>query len=153
MPLIEKIAQDLKEAMKTRDEFRTSCLRMAKAALKNEQVARGHELEDEEVQGILQSLIRKGGEAAREFRAANREAMALKEEKEAAFFRGYLPTQLDPEEIERVLREVIAELSAQGPKDLGKVMKAAMPRMAGKAQGKEVNEIAGKLLNEAGQSH
>ena len=152
MPLTEKIVQDLKEAMKTRDEFRTSCLRMLKAAIKNEQVARGHELIDEEVQGVLQSLIRKGGDAAGEFRAGNREAMALKEEKEVAFFREYLPEQLGPEEIERVLREVIAEVSAQGSKDLGKVMKAAMPRMAGKAQGKAVIEIAGKLLNEAGQS-
>jgi len=153
MPLIEKIVQDLKEAMKTRDEFRTSCLRMVKAALKNEQVARGRELTDEEVQGVIRSLIRKGGDAAREFRAGNREAMALKEEMEVAFFHEYLPEQLGPEHIERVLREVIAEISAQGPKDLGKVMKAAMPRMAGKAQGKAVNEIAGKLLNEAGNSH
>ena len=152
MPLVEQIVQDLKKAMKARDEFRTSCLRMAKAALKNEQVARGRELKDEEVQGVLQGLIRKSQDAAKEFRAGNRESMALKEEREAAVFREYLPEQLSPYEIESVLKEVIAELSAQGPKDLGKVMKAAMPRIAGKAQGKEVNEIAGRLLNRPVQS-
>ena len=147
MPLVEKIAQELKDAMKARDEFRVSCLRMAKTALKNEQVARGHELNDDEAQAVLLTLIRKGQDAAKEFRAGNRESMALKEEREVEIFYEYLPKQLGPEEIERILREVIAEVSAQGPKDLGKVMKAVMPRVAGKAQGKEVNEIARRLLN------
>ena len=147
MPLVEKIAQELKDAMKAKDEFRVSCLRMAKAALKNEQVARGHELNDDEARAVLLTLIRKGQDAAKEFRAGNRESMALKEEREVEIFYEYLPKQLGPEEIERILREVIAEVSAQGPKDLGKVMKAVMPRVAGKAQGKEVNEIARRLLN------
>jgi uncharacterized protein len=147
MSLSEQIAQDLKKAMKDRDEFRTSCLRMVKAALKNEQVARSHELKDEEVQAVLQSLIRKGHDAAKEFRAGNRESMAFKEEREVEVFHEYLPKQLSPDEIEGVLKAVISELSAQGSKDLGKVMKAAMPRIAGKAQGKEVNEIARRLLN------
>ena len=147
MPLVEKIANELKEAMKARDEFRTSCLRMAKTALKNEQVARGHELNDEEAQAVLLTLIRKGQDAAKEFRAGNRESMALKEEREVGIFYEYLPKQLGTDEIERILKEVIAEVSAQGPKDLGKVMKAVMPRVAGKAQGKEVNEIARRLLS------
>ena len=147
MPLVEKVANDLKEAMKAKDEFRTSCLRMAKTALKNEQVARGHELNDEEAQAVLLTLIRKGQDAAREFRAGNRESLALKEEREVALFYEYLPKQLDPGEIERTLKEVITEVAAQGPRDLGKVMKAVMPRIAGKAQGKEVNEIARRLLS------
>jgi uncharacterized protein len=83
----------------------------------------------------------------KEFRAGNRESMALKEEREVEVFHEYLPKQLSPDEIESVLKAVISELSAQGSKDLGKVMKAAMPRIAGKAQGKEVNEIARRLLN------
>jgi uncharacterized protein len=147
MSLVAQIAQDLNKAMKGRDEFRTSCLRMAKAALKNEQVARGHELGDEEVQAVLQSLIRKGRDAAKEFRTANRETMAIKEEREVEVFQGYLPEQMSPKEIEKILQEVISELSAEGSKDLGKVMKAAMPRVAGKAHGKEVNEIARRLLS------
>ena len=147
MPLVEKIAHELKDAMKVKDGLRVSCLRMAKTALKNEQVASGHELNDDEAQAVLLTLIRKGQDAAKEFRAGNRESMALKEEREVEIFYEYLPKQLGPDEIERILKEVIAEVSAQGPKDLGKVMKAVMPRVAGKAQGKEVNEIARRLLS------
>jgi uncharacterized protein YqeY len=146
MPLVEKIAQDLKESMKAKDEFRTSCLRMAKTALKNEQVAKGHALNDEEARTVLLTMVRKGQDAAKEFRAGNRESMALKEEREVEILYEYLPKQLGPDEIERILKEVIAEVSAQGSKDLGKVMKAVMPRIAGKAQGKDVNEIARRLL-------
>jgi uncharacterized protein YqeY len=147
MPLVDKIAQDLKGSMKAKDEFRTSCLRMAKTALKNEQVAKGHELNDEEAQAVLLTLVRKGQDAAKEFRAGNRESMATKEEREVELFYEYLPKQMGTDEIERILKEVIAGVSARGPKDLGKVMKAVMPRIAGKAQGKEVNEIARRLLS------
>lgn len=147
MPLVERIAQDLKEAMKAKDEFRVSCLRLAKTALKNEQVARGHALNDEEAQAVLMTMVRKGQDAAREFRAGNRENLALKEEREVRLLYDYLPEQLAPDDLERILKDVIADVSAQGPKDLGKVMKAAMPRIAGKAQGKEVNELARKLLS------
>jgi uncharacterized protein YqeY len=146
MPLVDKIAHDLKQAMKAKDDFRLSCLRMAKTALKNEQVSRGHELNDEEAQAVLMTMVRKGQDAAREFRAGNRESLALKEEREVEILYEYLPKQLGPDEIERLLKEVIDEVAAQGPKDLGKVMKAVMPRIAGKAQGKEVNEIARRLL-------
>jgi hypothetical protein len=144
--LVEKIAQDLKEAMKAKDEFRVSCLRVLKAAVTNEQGRRTQPLKDEDVQAVIQSLIRKGQEAAVEFRKGHREDMAAKEEGEVKLLSGYLPNQLDPAEIEKVLKEIIAESSASGPKDLGKVMKAAMGRLAGKVQGKEVNEIAKRLL-------
>jgi uncharacterized protein len=144
--LVEKIAQDLKEAMKAREEFRVSCLRVLKAAVTNEQGRRTQPLKDEDVQAVIQSLIRKGQEAAVEFRKGHREDMAAKEEGEVKLLSRYLPNQLDPAEVEKVLKEIIAEASASGPKDLGKVMKAAMGRLAGKVQGKEVNEIAKRLL-------
>ena len=147
MPISQKIIEDLKQAMKAKDNFRVSCLRMLKAALKNKQVEKGRDLEDEEVQGVISSLIRKGQEAAKEFKAANRSDLAAKEEEEIKIFYGYLPEQLTPADIEKILREIISESSATGMKDLGKVMKAAMAQMAGKAQGKEVNEIARKLLS------
>jgi len=144
--LVEKISQDLKEAMKAKDEFRVSCLRVLKAAVTNEQGRRTQPLTDEDVQAVIQSLVRKGQEAAVEFRKGRREDMAAKEEAEVKILGGYLPNQLAPAEIESVLKEIIAEVSASGPKDLGKVMKAAMGRLAGKVQGKEVNEIAKRLL-------
>jgi len=144
--LVEKIAHDLKEAIKTKDEFRVSCLRVLKAAVTNEQGRRTEPLKDEDVQAVIQSLIRKGQEAAAEFRKGHREDIATKEEGEVKILSTYLPQQLAPAEIEKVLKEIIAEVSASGPKDLGKVMKAAMGRLAGKVQGKEVNEIAKRLL-------
>ena len=146
MSLEEKIAEDLKKAMKEKDAVRLSCMRMLKTALKNLQVNKQRQLKDEEVQGVIFSLIKKGKESATEFRNAGREDIALKEETEVAIFYGYMPQQLTPEEIEKTLREIILELSAEKPSDLGRVMKTAMPRMAGKAQGKEVNEIARRLL-------
>ncbi|MBT3259015.1 MAG: GatB/YqeY domain-containing protein [Deltaproteobacteria bacterium] len=150
MSLEEKIVEDLKKAMKEKDVVRLSCMRMLKTALKNLQVDKQRKLKDEEIQGVIFSLIKKGKESAKEFRNAGREDIALKEETEVAIFYGYMPQQLTPEDIEKTLREIILELSAEKPSDLGRVMKTAMPRMAGKAQGKEVNEIVRRLL--AGRS-
>jgi uncharacterized protein len=146
MSLNEKIVEDLKKAMKEKDTVRLSCLRMLKTALKNLEVDKQRKLKDEEIQGVISSLIKKGKESVTEFRKAGREDLALKEEAEVDVFYGYMPQQLTPEDITKILKEIIVELSAKSPADLGKVMKTAMPRMAGKAQGKEVNEIARRLL-------
>lgn len=146
-PLVERIAHDLTDAIKAKDERRLSCLRVLKAAVTNEQGRRTQPLEEEDVQAVIQSLIRRGQEAAVEFRKGHREDMAAKEEGEVKMLSGYLPQQLAPAEIEKALKEIIAEVSASGPKDLGKVMKAAMGRLSGKVQGKEVNEIAKRLLS------
>ena len=147
MSLNHKIIEDLKVAMKKQERLRLSCLRMLKASLKNRQVEKGRELNDEEIRSQIFSLVRKGKDAIKGFREGGREDLALKEEQELEIFYEYLPKQLATEEIESILQEVISELSAESPRDLGKVMKAAMARMAGQAQGKEVNEIARKLLN------
>jgi hypothetical protein len=91
-------------------------------------------------------MVRKGKEAAGEFEKGGREDLAMKENEEIKIFYEYMPEQCSPEEIKQTLQEVIADLSAEGPKDIGKVMKTAMERLAGKAQGKEVNELARQLL-------
>ena len=148
MTISQQIARDFKEAMKARDKLRLSCLRMLKASIKNKQVEKGDELTDDEVQALITSAIKKGKEAAEEFRKGGRADLAQKEEKEVQFLLEYLPAQLSPSEIENIIKEIIAELSITSPKDLGKIMKVAMARMAGQAQGKEVNLIARKLLQE-----
>jgi len=147
MSLNKKITDDLKYAMKARDEVRLSSLRMLISSLKNLQVEKGSELDDSEVQSVISSMIRKGKEAAKEFKKGDRTDLADKEDAEVRIFYEYLPEQLQPDEIERILKETITKLSADSPSDLGKVMKAAMSQMAGKAQGKEVNVIARKLLS------
>jgi uncharacterized protein YqeY len=146
MSLNQRIAEDLKQAMKAKDTIRLSCLRMLKSSIKNLQVEKRRELTDEEIQSAVSSMVRKGKEAAREFKNGNREDLALKEEKAIEIFYEYLPHQLTPEKIEENVRQIISELAADSPKDMGNVMKAAMARMAGQVQGKEVNEIVKKLL-------
>lgn len=146
MSLDQKINEDLKDAIKARDSVRVSCLRMLKSSLKNMQVEKRRKLQDKEIHATISSLIRKGKEAIGEFRKGGREDLALKEEQEIRVFYEYLPQQLTPGEIEEILREIITELSVNSFKDLGKVMKVAMSRMAGQAQGADVSEIARKLL-------
>lgn len=147
MTLADKISEDLKEAMKAKDGFRLSCLRMVKASIKNKQVEKGHALNDDEIRLVISSLIRKGQEASLEFRKGNREDLAAKEDEEVRLLYTYLPEQLTPTEIEETLREIMTELSAKNLKDLGRVMKVAMARLADRAQGKQVNEIAKRLLS------
>lgn len=147
MTLNENVLEDLKNAMKARDEVRVSCLRLLRASLKNKQVEKGRELNDDEGQAIISSLVRKGKEAIEEFRKGAREDLALKEEQHIKILYEYMPPQLTREEIDKTLREIVSELSAKSSNDLGKVMKEAMARMSGRAQGKEVSEIARKLLS------
>ena len=147
MSLSQRITDELKGAIKAKDEIRISCMRMLKADLKNRQVEKGSDLEDREIENLVSSLIRKGQEAAKEFREGGRLDLAEKEEEEVRIFYEFLPEQLDSADIEKKIKEIISELSASGSADLGKVMKAAMAQMAGRVQGKEVNEIARKLLS------
>ncbi len=147
MSLSKKILEDLKEAMRAKDQLKLSCLRMLKTSIKNKQVEKGRELTDEEIQSVIASLVRKGKEAATEFEKGGRKDLAEKEKKELEIYYRYLPEQLSDEEIETTLREIISELSASGPRDMGKVMKAAMAKMAGRAEGKKVSEMAKKILS------
>jgi uncharacterized protein YqeY len=147
MSLKEKINEDFKDALKSKEALRVSCLRMLKSSLKNMEVEKGRRLKDEEIQAIISSLIRKGNEAVQEFKKGGRDDLVGKEEQEIKILYGYLPQQLSPKDIEKVLKEIISELDVTDPKDLGKVMKVAMARMTGQAQGKEVNEIARRLLS------
>ena len=147
MTFEEQISEDLKGSIKAKDERRVSCLRMLKTSLKHKQIEKGHVLNEQEVQSVISTLIRRGQEAALEFRKGNREDLARKEEEEIQIFLSYMPRQLGADEIEKELRTIISELMAKDMKDLGKVMKAAMVRLAGKAPGNQVNEVAKKLLS------
>lgn len=146
MSLSEKITHDLKTALKARDTALVSALRMLKSSLKNAEVEKMRPLEDEEILSLISSLIRKGKEAAAEFQKGGRDDLARKEEREIDIYYQYLPKQRSSQEIKETLIQIIGELGAKGPKDLGTVMKAAMVRLAGQAEGKTVNELARELL-------
>ncbi len=148
MALIERLREDMKQAMKAREagKLRLSVIRMALAALKNKQIELGRELEDDDVVAVLHGELKRRREAAREYRELGRDDVAEVLEQEAAVIVEYLPQQLDEREIRELAREVIAELGASGPRDMGKVMGAIMPRVRGRADGKEVNRIVRELL-------
>lgn len=150
MDLHERIESDLHAAMKARDKARTSALRMAIAALKNRAIADGAgpqgRLPDAVVEQVLATEVKRRREAATAFRDAGRAEQAAGEEAEAQVYAAYLPEQLDDEAIGVVVDEVIAELDAQGPKQLGAVMKASMARLAGRADGSRVSAIARQRL-------
>jgi uncharacterized protein YqeY len=146
MSLYDDIIQDLTNAIKTRDKAKLPVLRGLKAAIKNKQVELRQELNEDQIRGVISSEIKKRKEAIETFNQGSRPDLVDKEEAELGLLSGYLPPQLSGEEIKEVLEHVIEELSASGPKDLGRVMKAAMPKLAGRADGREVNQLARELL-------
>lgn len=147
MKLSESISEDLKKAMKSRNELMVSCLRMLITAIKNKRVEKGNDLDDNEIQAVISSQIRKGKEAAKEFRKGGRDDLAEKEEKEVNILFAYLPEQLSDDELEDILKKIISENSLAGMKDMGTLMKKAMAEIKGKAQGSKVSETAKKLLS------
>jgi uncharacterized protein YqeY len=125
---------------------------MARAAIKNTEIERwvpsGRELDDAGVQDVLRKEIKQRRESADEYSRAKRTDLADKELAEAAILESYLPRQMSEQEIETEVRSVIADLGASGPKDMGKVMPAAMSRLKGRADGRTVNQVVTRLLAE-----
>jgi len=144
--LQERVAADLISAMKAGEKERVGALRMLKSAIKNAEIAKGKPLDETEVTEVLSREAKHRRESIAEFRRANREELALKEETELALILTYLPRQMSREEITEAVKKVIAEAEARGPKDKGKVMGRLMPQLKGKADGQMVNEVVGQLL-------
>jgi uncharacterized protein len=145
MSLHDRIETDLRTAMKERDKARTSALRMVVAALKNRATADGlspqGRLDDEVVQKVLATEVKRRKEAAAAFRDAGRTEQAEAEEAEAAIYEAYLPEQLSDEELTAIVDAAIAEVGAEGPKQMGQVMKAAMAQVRGRADGSRVSAL------------
>lgn len=146
MAVLERVREEMKRALKEGAKDRLSILRFALSALQNKEKELGRELKDEEAYQVLRALVKKGREAAEEFRKGNREDLAQKEEREVEVLESFLPKALSPEELEALVEEAIREVGATGPKDLGKVMKAVMPKVAGRAEGQVVNALVRKKL-------
>jgi uncharacterized protein len=141
MTLLEQVDKDLVAAMKAREELRLSVLRMMKTALKLKQTESGRALADADALAVLRTLVKQRKESAEQFRKGGHEYRAEKEEAELKIVEGYLPAAATDDEVETAVAAAIVETGAATPKDLGKVMKAAMARLAGKSvDGKRVNE-------------
>jgi hypothetical protein len=149
MTLVERITQDLTAAMKAKDAARTSTLRMAKAAIVNKQIDKHGALDDAEAVKVLQGLVKEREHAAAEYAKAGRGELAEKEKAESVVLKAYLPADVTDAEIAAAVEKAVAETGAASPKDMGKVMKAALAALAasGKAvDGRRVNEAAKKKL-------
>jgi len=147
MSMNDQVGADITAAMKARDASRLSALRMLKAAVMNKSVEKGRDLDDAEVLQVAASLVKQRRDSIEQFTNAGRTDLVEKETAELKVLQAYLPAAATPEEINAAVAEAIAETGASSPKDMGKVMKAVMPKLAGKnADGKAVNEAVRRTL-------
>ena len=134
-------------AMKAKDQARLAPLRMAKAALMNREVEKGRPLDESEAQQVVASLIKQRRDSIEQFLKGGREELAARETAEIAVLETYLPPPVDPAEIERAVDDSIREVGATSAKDLGRVMKAVIGRLAGRGvDGRAINEIVRRKL-------
>ena len=147
MTLSEQIIADLTAAMKAKDAARTSTLRMLKAAIVNRQIEKGGELDEEELMKLLRSQAKQRRDSVEQFEKGGRQDLADKELAEIAVIEAYLPQAASQEQIDKAVAAAIAETGATSMKEMGAVMKAVMPRLAGKnADGRAVSQTVKKKL-------
>lgn len=141
MPIVEQVEKDLVAALKAQQTLKLSVLRMMKAALMNKRVEHGKPVEDPEALAVLRTLAKQRRESVEAFRKGGREDLASQEEAEIKIVEAYLPAGASDEEIDAAVAAALAETGVTNPKDMGKVMKSAMAKLAGKnADGKRVSE-------------
>jgi uncharacterized protein YqeY len=146
MSLKERLAADLKDAMRQHEQTRRDTLRMALAALHNAEIEARGELDEDAALAVLAKEAKTRRESIVEFQKGGRQDLVDKETAELEFISAYLPQQLSRDEIVEAARQVIQETGAAGPKDIGKVMPALMQRLQGRADGRLASEVVRELL-------
>ena len=168
MSLKQRLDEDLKKAMKARDAAALSALRLLKTEITKKEIeleAAAREgppadgagakapalrvLDDAEIQRLIEKALKQRGESAEQFRKGGRPELADQEDREAAFLKGYLPARLSDQELDALVAQAVAETGATSPRDIGNAMKAAMAKVAGRADGKAVSELVKKKLSAA----
>ena len=150
MSLVDDVSAAITEAMRRKDAARLSALRMLKAAFMNREVEKGRALDDGEARQVVQSLVKQRRDSIGQFAKGGRQDLVDKETAEIVVLEFYLPAAADPAVIDRAVAEAITETGASSSKDMGRVMKAAMARLAGQTvDGKAVNELVRKKLGGA----
>lgn len=148
MTLKDSLSADMRVAMKEEHgKTKVSVLRLLKAAIQYEEIEKHRELSDEEVLGVIAREIKQRQETIPDYQRANREEAVNKIKKEIEYLQTYLPQQMTEEEIRNLVFQVIKETQARDAKDIGKVMKAIIPRTKGRADGKLVNSIVKQILD------
>jgi hypothetical protein len=146
MSLNERLNEDMKQAMKDKDKFRLSVIRMLRSSIKNVEIDQRRPLEDSEVLDILQREVKQRKDSLQEFKKAGRDDLVESVQAEIAIINEYLPKQLTEEEIKAVVQQTIQEVGASSKADMGKVMGALMPKVKGRADGRLVNQIVQQFL-------
>ena len=147
--IINRLQDDIKVAMKARESEKLEALRFLYSEIKNVGINEGRELTDDDALVVVGRLIKQSQESVEQFKKGGREDLVAREEMGINLYREYLPPQLSVEEIKAIVAEAVAETSAAGLKDMGKVMKVLMPRVKGLAEGKVVNEVVREQLQSA----
>lgn len=147
MGLKERLDQDLKAAMRDKDALRLSVVRMLKSAVKYKEIELLKPLDDAGVQAVIGSEVKRRRDAVEQYRSGNRRDLAEKEEAEIRILQGWLPQQLSAEELRAKVDEIVKQVGAQGPKDMGAVMKALLPEVQGRAEGKAVSDMVKERLS------
>ena len=152
MLLAEILSDDLKKALKTAQKDTLSVIRMIKAAVKNKEIEKGAVLSDEEIHGVLMTLARQRKDSIEQFSKGNRQDLVAKETGELSIIQSYLPKQISKEEVAEIIKDAVTESNANGPKDIGKVMKAVMAKVKGRADGRLVSALVKETLSSGQQS-
>ena len=145
--LFENIQEQLKQAMLAKDEVKVGTLRMLVSEIRNAQIARGHDLSDEEILEVVAKEVKKRKEAALGFRQGGREESALQEEAELKVLEGYLPEQMSDEELTKIVEEAITRTGASAVSDMGKVIGMVMGQVKGQAEGSRVSALVKQRLS------
>ena len=147
MGLLQELQTQMKEALKAKDTERLSVIRMLISEIKKAQIDAKRELSDNEIIQVIQRYAKQRKESIKQYREAGREDLAQKEERELQIVSQFLPEPLSEEELERIIDETIKELNASSMKDMGKVMKAVLSKVEGRADGSTVSKIVKSKLS------
>ena len=147
MEIQNRLSEDLKTAMKAKEKIKVQTIRMVRAQLKDFQIAKGDELNEEDEISVLTNAAKKRKEALELYEKSDRQDLIEQEKQELEIISAYLPAQLSKEEVEKIVLKVMQEVSASSAQDLGKVMGATMKDLKGKADGRMVQEIVREKLS------
>jgi uncharacterized protein YqeY len=146
MALREQLEADMKQALRGGDKLRLETIRGLRGAIRNEEIKLGKTLDEEAILRVIRTSVKQRAEAIEQYQAAGRDELVAKETREREVLESYLPAAPDETQIERVVREVVAETGAGGPRDVGRVMKPALERLGPAADGRLVNQVVRRVL-------
>ncbi|MDY0213142.1 MAG: GatB/YqeY domain-containing protein [Desulfuromonadaceae bacterium] len=146
MSLQETLAGAMKDAMRSKQSARLGVIRMLRSAIKNAEIERKHELEDEDIISLLATQVKQRRDSAQAFRDGGREDLAQKEEAEIVVLQEFMPEPLSTEEIDEIIQTVVHELNATSMQDMGKVMQQVSAATRGRAEGRVVSDMVKQRL-------